>query len=657
MKKNIFFILVITLCLLHAETLFEVKDASDNVVLDVSTDGLRIMNLGDTLMVISATEIKANLESSKGLSRSFSVTTTQSKGSGDLMRLTSDSTRFWISDTGSGFGVASQSAGKDKSVSTNFLKVSNLSTQMFEGNTGGKYTDFSEDNIFIGMNSGSNTVPDASNEGKYNVFVGNNAGYSNVSGRNNIFIGDNAGYLSDGWHFNTIIGSNAGYNNNMSDNTFVGCSAGYANVSGGANCVFGTFASALNASGNKNSIFGHGAGIYLEAGDENTLIGNDAGRGAGAGGSDSYYNCLIGSESGRDATGNSNVMVGRQAGLSNTTGSGNVFLGNQAGYSETGSNKLYIDNSTTASPLIYGDFSANSVKVNGSLAVSTGAAVNEFSIDGTMASNSDAALPTEKAVRTYVSSYVSANGDNLGSHIATQNIRLSGYYLSNDGGNEGVFVDTGGDVGIGTGSPGNNRLKVTGINSGITGAAGYFSNTNTAGIGLSAFATTTDVVLYAENQNTSSTTANIAKFASTYGGWSEKFTFRSTGRLYAPYLASGTGTAAYITSSGELVKYSSSKKYKKDIEDLKIDSDKLMRLRPVSFKWNEKSASEHKPDYGLIAEDVEKIDPELAVYNDDGNVEGVNYQKINIMLLKVVQDQQKKIDELEKRIMRAEQLK
>jgi hypothetical protein len=94
--------------------------------------------------------------------------------------------------------------------------------------------------------------------------------------------------------------------------------------------------------------------------------------------------------------------------------------------------------------------------LNGTLKVGTGATISRFSTDGTMAANSDSYVPTERAVRTYVT----ANKDNLGNHTATQNIRLSGYYLSNDGGNEGVYVDTDGDVGIGTSTPGSNRLRV-----------------------------------------------------------------------------------------------------------------------------------------------------------------------------------------------------
>ena len=608
---------------LSAQALFEVKDASDNTVLEISNDGLRVFNLGDTLMVISSSEIKAFIDSSttKALSRSFSVTT---------------------------------SAASGKDALSNAFEVTTRSAQFNSGL--GRYTDFSPDNIFIGLNAGSSAITGASN----NVFVGNNAGFSNDDGHSNTFIGPNAGYNNTGWHFNTYIGSSAGYNSNGSDNTFVGCAAGYWNETGQSNAIFGDFAGLANKTGNDNSLFGHGAGIYYEGGNENTIMGSFAGRGDGGGGSTASYNCIFGSEAGTSATGDSNVMLGRQSGFLNLTGSSNVFLGNQAGYSETGSNKLYISNSDTSNPLVYGDFGTNYLRVNGTfyvtgattindyLTLDTGTNVSEFSTDGTMGSNSDNAVPTERAVRTYVTN----SKDNLGNHTATQNIRLSGYYLSNDGGNEGVYVDTGGDVGIGTNSPGSNRLKVMGINGGVTGAAGYFENTNTStGIGLAAFATSGDAALYAEQKNTISTTANIVKFASRYGGsWHSRMELRSSGRLYTHYLASGTGTYLQITSGNEIVKYSSSKKYKKDIFNLSVDYDKFMQLRPVSFKWNEKSATENKPDYGLIAEDIEKIDPELATYDIEGNIEGVNYQKVNIMLLKVVQDQQNKLKKLENEI-------
>lgn len=683
---------------LNAQSLFEIKDASDNTVFSISDDGLRVFNLGDTLMVISASEIRANLDNSqdKALSRSFSIST-NTTGKGSL---------------------------------ANVLEVTTDNAIMREGSLGEEYTNFSPRNIFLGLNAGTNTLQLKNGKwnGSNNVFIGNYSGVTNYSGQNNVFMGFESGYNNYDGDYNVFIGYSAG-NQNISGNrnVFIGYESGQGNTTGGANTFIGEGSGGANTDGYGNSNYGRNAGFSNSTGDYNTKIGFEANSSNQSGSYNTYFgaesgkwnygngssnsifgyragygvgvptnisnnNSYFGTQSGYSTTtGSNNSYFGYQSGYSNNTGTGNVFIGYQAGYNETGSQFLYIDNSDTSQPLIWGDFDGDIVKINadfsvlhhtdlpsldvdqtlrvdgatylnagidvtgnatvdGTLSLDYGTSVNEFSIDGTMVGNSDNAVPTERAVRTYISSYVSSNGDNLGNHTASQNIRLSGNYLSNDGGSEGVYVDTGGDVGIGTNSPGYNRLKVissTGI-SNVSGATGYFENSYSAGMGLAALATSTDVAFYAEQKNTTSTTANIAKFASRYGGsWSEKFTFRSTGRLYTPYLASGTGTDLYITSSGEVVKYSSSKKYKKDIVPLSVDQDKFMSLQPVSFKWNEKSASENKPDYGLIAEEVEKIDPELAVYNEDGSIEGVNYQKVNIMLLKVVQQQQARIEKLE----------
>jgi len=74
-------------------------------------------------------------------------------------------------------------------------------------------------------------------------------------------------------------------------------------------------------------------------------------------------NTALGFESGLSNTADDNTFIGYQAGYSNTTGLNNVFLGYQAGYNELGSNKLYIANSATNPPLIYGDFSTGRVGI------------------------------------------------------------------------------------------------------------------------------------------------------------------------------------------------------------------------------------------------------------------------------------------------------
>ncbi|MEW6003355.1 MAG: hypothetical protein AB1638_12030 [Nitrospirota bacterium] len=103
------------------------------------------------------------------------------------------------------------------------------------------------------------------------------------------------------------------------------------------NTYYGTGAGAsLDGTGWYNAFFGYNAGYNTTGGDYNTFIGYSAGL--------------------NNTTGNYNTFIGRAAGYSNQTGIGNVFLGYGAGYNETGSDKLYIDNSSTSTPLIYGEF-------------------------------------------------------------------------------------------------------------------------------------------------------------------------------------------------------------------------------------------------------------------------------------------------------------
>jgi len=345
------YIFLLSISSLNAETLFEVKDASNNKVLDVSTDGIRVLNQGDTLMVISSSEIKANIsDGTKALSRTFSVTTTSAKGSGtDIMKLTADSTRFWISDEGSGFGVSTNSAASKAGV-TNLLKVSDNVTKM-QDSLGGRYSDFSRYNTFVGLNAGKSTLPIYDLNGKNNVFIGNNAGYTNTYGANNVFIGNEAGYKS-----------------NENFNVFVGFNSGKENVGGMGNTFIGDNSGLNNTWGCSNSVYGSGAGYCNETGSNNSIFGSSAGRG--------YYdlsysgNSLFGTSAGYNTrTGGNNVMIGYRAGYSNQAGAGNVFIGKDAGYYETTSDKLYIENSLTDTPLIWGDFANDLIKFNGHVGI------------------------------------------------------------------------------------------------------------------------------------------------------------------------------------------------------------------------------------------------------------------------------------------------
>jgi hypothetical protein len=93
--------------------------------------------------------------------------------------------------------------------------------------------------------------------------------------------------------------------------------------------------------------------------------------------------------------------------LSDSTGGSNVFLGHNAGYNETGSNKLYIDSSNTAAPLLYGDFDADKAGINGWLGVGTQAPAYPIELKTTgrnaaiVANRSDGAMNFVNATTTY----------------------------------------------------------------------------------------------------------------------------------------------------------------------------------------------------------------------------------------------------------------
>ncbi len=130
--------------------------------------------------------------------------------------------------------------------------------------------------------------------------------------------------------------------------------------------------------GNYTVAVGHGAMATGEPGGESVAIGYDAlSKDSSSGnnvavGAGAMYNFTTGAENtavGHQAlndvvTGSQNVALGTNSG---GTGSGNVFLGYAAGSGSTSSNKLYIANSNTATPLIYGEFDNAKVSVNGSL--------------------------------------------------------------------------------------------------------------------------------------------------------------------------------------------------------------------------------------------------------------------------------------------------
>jgi hypothetical protein len=105
----------------------------------------------------------------------------------------------------------------------------------------------------------------------------------------------------------------------------------------------------------------------------------------------------------------------------------------------------------------------------------------------------------------------------------------------------------------------------------------------------------------------------------------------------------GAAVPVLVDSNGQLGTVLSSRRYKEDIHDMGSASDGLLRLRPVTFRYKKRYADGSKPiQYGLVAEEVADVYPDLVVRGKDGKVETVQYYKLDAMLLNEVQ----KLDKL-----------
>src|SRR5205823_2676717 len=100
-----------------------------------------------------------------------------------------------------------------------------------------------------------------------------------------------------------------------------------------------------------------------------------------------------------------------------------------------------------------------------------------------------------------------------------------------------------------------------------------------------------------------------------------------------------TGSPVYVSSTGQLGVTVSSERFKTAIAPMGSGSAKLQQLRPVTFKL--KSDTKGTRQYGLIAEEVAKVYPELVIRDEKGRIDGVRYDELAPMLLNEVQQQQK----------------
>jgi hypothetical protein len=124
-----------------------------------------------------------------------------------------------------------------------------------------------------------------------------------------------------------------------------------------------------------------------------------------------------------------------------------------------------------------------------------------------------------------------------------------------------------------------------------------------------------------------------------------------------------TGAPVYVSSAGQLGIQSSSERFKQDIHSMGKASDSILALRPVAFHYKAELDAKQTPQFGLIAEEVSKVNPDLVLRDDKNQIYGVRYDAVNAMLLneflkehRKVQEQQEELEVLKEKVAEVESL-
>src|SRR4029077_10361992 len=99
-----------------------------------------------------------------------------------------------------------------------------------------------------------------------------------------------------------------------------------------------------------------------------------------------------------------------------------------------------------------------------------------------------------------------------------------------------------------------------------------------------------------------------------------------------------------VGSNHQLGTIQSSKRFKEAIKPMDKASEAILALKPVTFRYKEQIDPDRIPQFGLIAEEVEKVNPDLVVRDADGKINTVRYEAVNAMLLNEFLKEHRKVE-------------
>jgi len=383
-----------------------------------------------------------------------------------------------------------------------------------------------------------------------------------------------------------------------SDNTAIGSSAGVGNLQnvavgalalelgGSSDSVAVGFAALANSGGSYQTAVGAGAAQF-NTGIQNVAVG---------------YEALYGISG--SSTGNNNTATGYEALHSDTTGGSNTASGYEALFFNT-SGSL---NTATGRGALFHNTTANNNVATGYQALNS----NKTGIGNTATGTQ--ALQLDTGSNNTADGYQAMNKNTVGAdNVAT------GY--------QALLANTSGITNTAVGA-----FALLNSQTGFGNIAIGFN----AGTGVTSGGNNIDIANTAANE---SSTIRIGSSNQT--------------NTYVAGISGVTvpnGIGVIIDSSGHLGTSTSSARYKENIQPMDKASEAILALHPVTFRYKKELDPKAIPQFGLVAEQVEKVDPDLVARDSDGKPYSVRYEAVNAMLLNEFLKEHRKNEQQEIRI-------
>jgi Chaperone of endosialidase len=169
-------------------------------------------------------------------------------------------------------------------------------------------------------------------------------------------------------------------------------------------------------------------------------------------------------------------------------------------------------------------------------------------------------------------------------------------------------------------------------------------NSNTAvGNGALVSSTGSGNIALGQNAGGSVTTASNVTCIGTSGANVDNTTWIS--HVFGVTTQSGMTAPVIVSNTGQLGTVSSSRRFKHDIRPMEKTSEAILGLKPVTFHY--KNDETNTPQFGLIAEEVAAVNPDLVMPDENGNIYSVRYDQVNAMLLNEFLKEHHKVEKLE----------